>query len=102
MKYYPIGTVVVLKEGTWPLMIYARQQVAKQNADIIYDYVGCLYPQGYIDKEYVVFFQHQDIERVLHQGMYSVAETEMEKLLETSCTNIFPKTACVFNTQAVF
>ena len=22
MKYYPIGTVVVLKEGTWPLMIY--------------------------------------------------------------------------------
>ena len=81
MKYYPIGTVVVLKQGTWPLMIYGRQQVPKKNADTLYDYVGCLYPQGYIDKEYIVFFQHEDIDKMLYNGMISVAEDEMEKLL---------------------
>lgn len=56
MKYYPIGTVVVLKDGTWPLMIYGRQQMAKNKYDTVYDYVGCIYPQGYIDKDYIVFF----------------------------------------------
>lgn len=81
MKFYPIGTVVILKEGTWPLMIYARQQTPKRNSDITYDYVGCLYPQGYIDNDYIVFFQHEDIDKVLHCGMVSVAEEEMEKLL---------------------
>lgn len=81
MKFYPIGTVVVLKEGTWPLMIYARQQMPKRSSDTTYDYVGCLYPQGYIDKDYIVFFQHEDIDKVLHHGMKSVAEEEMEKLL---------------------
>ncbi|MBQ2614707.1 MAG: DUF4176 domain-containing protein [Clostridia bacterium] len=81
MKYYPIGTVVVLKEGTWPLMIYARQQSPKRNSEKVYDYVGCLYPQGYIDKNYIVFFEHKDIDTVLHQGMSSIAETEMEKML---------------------
>ena len=84
MKYYPIGTVVVLKEGTWPLMIYGRQQVQPKNPDIIYDYVGCPYPQGYMDKNYIVFFQHEDIEEILHKGMDSSAEYDMEKLLHIS------------------
>lgn len=30
MKYYPIGTVVVLKNGTWPFMSYGRQQITKK------------------------------------------------------------------------
>lgn len=30
MKYYPIGTVVVLKNGTWPFMSYERQQITKK------------------------------------------------------------------------
>lgn len=81
MNFYPIGTVVVLKEGTWPLMIYARKQMAKRNSNTIYDYVGCLYPQGYVDNDYTVFFQHKDIDKVLHYGMKSKPEEEMEKLL---------------------
>ena len=81
MKYYPIGTVVVLKNGTWPLMIYGRQQITKKNPAILYDHVGCRYPQGFIDKDYIVFFQHNDIDKILHKGMALSAETDMEKLL---------------------
>ena len=86
MRYYPIGTVVVLRDGTWPLMIYGRQQVAKKNLNEIYDYVGCLYPQGYMDKDYIVFFQHNDIDKVLHEGFHSTAESELEKILHISET----------------
>lgn len=81
MKYYPIGTVVVLKEGTWPLMIYGRQQITKKFSDKTYDYIGCLYPQGYIDKDYIIYFMHDDIEEVLYGGMTSDTEIEMERLL---------------------
>ena len=81
MKYHPIGTVVVLKDGTWPLMIYGRQQIAEQRPETVSDYVGCLYLQGYMDKEYIVFFHHEDIDKVLHIGMNSDAENEMERLL---------------------
>ena len=84
MKYYPIGTVVVLKDGTWPLMIYGRQQTRPKGYDEVYDYVGCLYPQGYIDKKYIVFFQHDDIDKVLHKGMDSSVEYDMEKMLHIS------------------
>ena len=35
MKYYPIGTVVVLKNGTWPFMSYERQQITKKSCYII-------------------------------------------------------------------
>lgn len=86
MKYYPIGTVVVLKDGTWPLMIYGRKQIAKKNINTVYDYVGCVYPQGYMEKDYVVFFQHNDIEKVLHEGMISTVEIDMEKMLHVSNT----------------
>ena len=35
MKYYPIGTVVVLKNGTWPFMSYERQQITKKSCYVI-------------------------------------------------------------------
>ena len=62
-------------------MIYGRQQITKKNPDILYDYVGCLYPQGFIDIDYIVFFHHNNIDKILHKGMASSAETDMEKLL---------------------
>ena len=34
MKYYPIGTVVVLKNGTWPFMSYERQQITKKSIQV--------------------------------------------------------------------
>ena len=35
MKYYPIGTVVTLKDGDRPIMIYGRKQIQdNKNAEI--------------------------------------------------------------------
>ncbi|MPM53644.1 hypothetical protein SDC9_100413 [bioreactor metagenome] len=80
MKYYPIGTVVMLKGGDRPLMIYGRKQM-QETSGIMWDYVACLYPEGNISDEYTFFFQQEEIEKVLHVGYESPYEEKMQKLL---------------------
>lgn len=82
MIYYPIGIVVILQEGKWPLMIYGRKAKPNRKTEQpLYDYLGCLYPQGDLGKKHRFYFQHEDIDRVLHEGMLSEMETEMEQIL---------------------
>lgn len=63
MNLLPIGSVVLLKEADKRLMIYGIKQVNGEDGKI-YDYIGCLYPEGSIDAEYTFLFQHEDIEKV--------------------------------------
>jgi hypothetical protein len=63
MELLPIGSVVLLKEGEKRLMIYGIKQVYGEDNQI-YDYIGCLYPEGNIGEEYNYLFNHEDIERV--------------------------------------
>jgi hypothetical protein len=83
MKYYPIGTVVILKGGDRPLMIYGRKQL-QTTSELIWDYVACLYPEGNISDEYTFFFQHGEVEKVLHLGYRSPSEENMQRLLDAS------------------
>lgn len=80
MTYYPIGTVVMLKNGTHPIMIYGRKQLQAGN-DFIWDYVACLYPEGNIEEDYTFFFQKEEISEVLHLGLQGVLEDKMLKIL---------------------
>lgn len=63
----PIGTVVSLKGGTKNLMIFGIKQT---NADdnIEYDYIGVMYPEGFIGREYQFLFNHSDIGDVIFMG----------------------------------
>jgi len=85
MKYYPIGTVVILKGGDRPLMIYGRKQI-QQPANLIWDYVACLYPEGNISDQYTFFFQQEEIGKVLYVGYWSPYEEKMQQLLNESST----------------
>ncbi|MEA4968936.1 MAG: DUF4176 domain-containing protein [Candidatus Pelethousia sp.] len=80
MKYYPIGTVVTLKGGDRPIMIYGRKQIQAGPA-IEWDYVACLYPEGNLGDEYTVFFQHEEVGKVNHMGLHSAAEGRMQQIL---------------------
>lgn len=83
MKFYPIGTVVILKGGNRPLMIYGRKQM-QVTSGMMWDYVACLYPEGNITDKYTFFFQQEEIEKVLHMGYNSPYEEKMQKLLNAS------------------
>lgn len=63
----PIGSVVLLKGAERRLMITGRLQamVGKTN---VYDYAGCLYPEGLLDPHDLYFFDRDAIERVFFIG----------------------------------
>ena len=61
-------------------MIYGRQQL-QANSNMIWDYVACLYPEGNLSDEYNIFFQHEEIEKVLHMGYESELDNRMQEIL---------------------
>lgn len=62
-----IGSVVQLKNGTKRLMICGIKQTSIEE-NVEYDYVGVMYPEGFIGAEYQFLFNHEDIETVHFKG----------------------------------
>ena len=80
-KLYPLGTIVYLEEGTKKIMIIGRGAVMHDDnleEDVMYDYVGCLYPQG-INPEDGLFFNHNNIDQVIFEGYQ---DEEEERFLQ--------------------
>ena len=67
-KLLPIGSVVLLQGGTKKLMIIGLKPVAQEKPDDIYDYIGVLYPEGFLSNEYNFLFNHDDICDVVFVG----------------------------------
>lgn len=63
----PIGSVVSLKGGTKNLMIYGVKQTNTDD-NVEYDYIGVMYPEGFIGREYQFLFNHSDIDDVIYMG----------------------------------
>ena len=81
-KYLPIGTIVLLNNGTKKVMIYGRKQIATDTGDE-YDYVACLYPEGNISEEYTFLFNHENIKEVFFKGFEDADEEEFQKILNS-------------------
>lgn len=66
MAQLSIGTVVKLNGGNSNLMIigYSQQRYGDNN---VYDYLGCLFPEGYVSSNMHFFFMKRDIEEVIFE-----------------------------------
>lgn len=71
--YLPIGSVVLLKNGRKRVMIYGRK-IKAGNEEKVYDYLGCLYPEGALDSEKVILFDHSQIQIVYFIGFQDLEE----------------------------
>lgn len=69
----PIGSVVTLKEGTKRLMVIGRLQQNVRTKKV-YDYAGCLWPEGYMDKDSCYVFDHEDIDCLYYIGLQDIEE----------------------------
>ena len=66
-KYLPIGTVVTLKKATKKIMIIGYCPVEREHNQM-YDYSACLYPEGVIDSNRMLLFNHDQIETIHFEG----------------------------------
>ena len=76
----PIGSVVKLKGGDKPLMVFG---ILPQNKVQRYDYLGVLYPEGFLDSEMVFMFNHSDIDEVKFIGYVDVSHQALRSQLIT-------------------
>ena len=60
-KFLPIGTVVMLKGGTKRVMITGFCSIEGNNMNKMWDYSGCMYPEGFLSSKQTCLFNHEQI-----------------------------------------
>ena len=79
-KYLPIGTVVMLKGATKRIMITGFCTAGSD--DVVWDYSGCLYPEGILNANQIALFNHSQIEKVYHLGLVDDEEENFKEQLK--------------------
>ena len=83
-RILPIGTVVSLTNGTKKVMITGYSSKSP-DSDIIYDYNGCIFPEGIMEEVYCLFDNSQ-IEEIFYKGYEDLEQEQyfdkMKSLLE--------------------
>ena len=67
-KFLPIGTVVLLKNGTKRIMINGFCALSEDDKNNIYDYSGVLFPEGVLKHDQTLLFNHEQIEKIYSVG----------------------------------
>lgn len=80
-KFLPIGTVVMLKGGTKRVMITGFCSMEESKSEKIWDYSGCMYPEGFLSSNQTCLFDHEQIEKIYYLGLIDDEEEEFKKKL---------------------
>ena len=80
-KYLPIGTVVMLKGGSKRVMITGFCSMPTDDQNTMYDYSGCMYPEGFLSSDQTALFNHDQIEKVYHLGFADEEEQKFKASL---------------------
>ena len=79
----PIGTVVMLKDSTKRLMVIGVcQKQTDAETETIWDYAGCVYPEGYISGDMVFLFNADSIDEVYALGFQDEEQLEFKSKAE--------------------
>lgn len=81
-KYLPLGSVVLLKKGKHCLSIIGFCLVVKNENNRQYDYSAVPYPEGFLGKDSVVCFDHEDIQEILSIGFSNDDEKKFKERLK--------------------
>lgn len=92
-KYLPIGTVVILKGATKRIMITGFASMSPETGDQVFDYSGCVYPEGFMNYNEVCVFDHNQIDKVFFTGFVDEEETKFKKVLKEQVEIISQKNA---------
>ena len=79
-KYLPVGSVVLLKGGKKRVIIIGRDR-RDEAGEKSWDYLACLYPEGFLGEDYAYLFDHEQIERIFFIGFQDGEELAFQQLL---------------------
>ena len=77
-KYLPVGTVVLLQNGSKRVMINGFCTMDANKPDKIYDYSGVLFPEGSLSSDQTLLFDHNQIVRIDHMGLEDQEEKDFK------------------------
>ena len=80
-KFLPIGTVVLLKNATKKVMITGFYVKAEGHEEV-FDYTGCIYPEGVISSTQNCVFNHEQIDKIYHIGLIDEEEKKFKEVLK--------------------
>lgn len=86
-KLLPIGSVVLLNDGTKKIMVTGFYAVPADDNSKVYDYCGCLFPEGIVSSEQNLLFDHSQIAKVFYMGYASEEEKEFKNKLAEIINN---------------
>ena len=87
-KYLPIGTVVLLKDAKKRVLITGFAAKGKETGDKMFDYMGCLYPEGVISSEQNLLFNHEQIDKIFYIGYIDEEWKNIEVKLKEVVSNL--------------
>ena len=80
-RFLPVGSVCLLKNGTKKVMVTGFCIKSPDTDDKIYDYIGCLYPEGVISSDQNLLFDHNQIAQLFFKGYVCDEEIQFKKNL---------------------
>lgn len=86
-KFLPLGSVVLLKNATKRLMVTGFCVVPNDDKTKMYDYSGCLYPEGVISTEQIALFNHDQIDKIYVIGYSDEEEKNFKTKLVEALNN---------------
>ena len=91
-RFLPIGTVLLLKGGKkevmitsyciFPTNIQIKDGKAVKPDQKMYEYGGCIYPEGILDSSMSCAFNHNQIDKIYHIGMIDEEEKKFKEVLK--------------------
>ena len=78
----PIGTVVMLEDATKRVMIVGYQYRSAEDTQKVYDYIGCLYPEGFIGTDKMFLFDHAQIAHIFAYGLQNDEQIAFREKLQ--------------------
>jgi len=89
IDYLPIGSVVLLEGGTKKLMITGFCTVPEESPEEMYDYCGCVFPEGVLSSDETYVFDHNQIQDVLFIGYENDEQKSFKESLTDTIGNMY-------------
>lgn len=84
----PIGSVVLLKNSTKKLMIIGFAQISANDPNKVYDYVGCVFPEGFLGPDQTFLFDSYQIEKIYAVGYQDEEQMSFKVRIDEALTEI--------------